>query len=183
MAETDARLVQRAREGDAAAFAELVRRHLRSAYLTALSVLMDPHDAEDAAQDALVTALERLEQCRDPERFAAWLRQIARNRALNVRRSRALRRVLSLGAAERVAADGGPESDLRLSGLRDSLIDGLARLREVQREVVLLHDLEGWRHREIAEALSIPEGTVRSHLFHARKALRGLLTEEPTLEE
>lgn len=183
MAETDARLVERAREGDAGAFSELVRRHFRSAYLTALSVLLDPHDAEDAAQDALVTALERLDGCREPERFAAWLRTIARNRALNLRRARALRRVFSLGAAERVAADGGPERDLRLSGLRDRIMDGLEGLKQVQREVVLLHDLEGWRHREIAEALSIPEGTVRSHLFHARKALREFLAEEPTLEE
>jgi RNA polymerase sigma-70 factor, ECF subfamily len=183
MAETDARLVELAREGDAGAFSELVHRHLRSAYLTALSVLLNPHDAEDAAQDALVTALERLEQCREPERFAAWLRQIARNRALNVRRSRKLRRVLSLGAALEVPAAESPERDLRVSELRGLLLDGLGRLSEVQREVVLLHDLEGWRHREISEALVLPEGTVRSHLFHARKALRRLLDGEPTLEE
>jgi RNA polymerase sigma-70 factor, ECF subfamily len=183
MAESDAQLVELARDGDAGAFAELVRRHLRSAYLTALAVLVNPADAEDAAQDALVTALERLEQCREPERFAAWLRQIARNRALNIRRSRALRRVLSLGAAVQIAAPESPERDLRLSGLRDALLGGLVRLSEVQREVVLLHDLEGWRHREIADVLGLPEGTVRSHLFHARKALRGLLGEEPFLEE
>lgn len=178
MAETDARLVELAREGDAGAFSELVRRHLRSAYLTALAVLVHPQDAEDVAQDALVTALERLEQCREPDRFGAWLRRIARNRALNLRRGRALRRALSLGAVLQVQADESPERDRQLGEMRDALLSGLKELTEVQREVVLLHDLEGWRHREIAETLEIPEGTVRSHLFHARRALRRLLPAE-----
>jgi RNA polymerase sigma-70 factor, ECF subfamily len=145
-------------------------------------VLLHPQDAEDAAQDAMITALERLEQCRDPDRFAAWLRQIARRRALNLRRSRRLRRVLSLGAAMETRSRENPERDLRLSGLREDLIAAIGTLGEVQREVVLLHDLEGWRHREISEALSLPEGTVRSHLFHARKALRKLLGQEHTPE-
>jgi RNA polymerase sigma-70 factor, ECF subfamily len=183
MEETDARLVELARGGDAEAFSELVRRHLRSAYLAALAVLIQPQDAEDAAQDAVITALERLEQCRHPEHFGSWLRQIARNRARNIRRSRNLRRVLTLGSALHVPGKESPERDLRLSVLRDGLLDGLGRITEVQREVVLLHDLEGWRHTEIASALGLPEGTVRSHLFHARKALRKLLQGELILED
>jgi len=61
----------------------------------------------------------------------------------------------------------------------------LQRLSEVQREVVLLHDLEGWRHREIAERLGMPSGTVRSHLHYARKRLREVLAGyiEPENEE
>jgi RNA polymerase sigma-70 factor, ECF subfamily len=183
MEETDARLVELARDGGADAFSELVRRHLRSAYLAALAVLVHPQDAEDAAQDAVITALERIEQCRQPEHFGSWLRQIARNRARNVRRSRNLRRVLTLGSALQVPGNENPDRDLRLSGIRNDLLDGLGQVTEVQREVVLLHDLEGWRHREIAEELGLPEGTVRSHLFHARKALRRLLSRELTMEE
>jgi RNA polymerase sigma-70 factor, ECF subfamily len=183
MEETDARLVELARGGDAEAFSQLARRHLRSAYLAALAVLVHPQDAEDAAQDAVIKALERIEQCRHPEQFGSWLRQIARNRARNVRRSRNLRRVLTLGSVLQVPGKESPQRDLRLSGIRDDLLDGLGRITEIQREVVLLHDLEGWRHTEIASALGLPEGTVRSHLFHARKALRKLLQGELILED
>jgi RNA polymerase sigma-70 factor (ECF subfamily) len=59
--------------------------------------------------------------------------------------------------------------------LRERLVVGLSAISETQREVVLLHDLEGWKHREIAEALGFPEGTVRYHLHQARRALRSLL--------
>ena len=59
--------------------------------------------------------------------------------------------------------------------LRQSLADALGGLPEIQREIVLLHDLEGWKHGEIADRLGLPSGTVRSHLHFARKALKGAL--------
>lgn len=176
MEESDAQLVERARAGNGAAFAELTRRHFRAAYAVALSILLHPHDAEDAAQDALITALERLEQCRDPERFGAWLRQIAANRARNLRRAQSVRRVFSLRSAAQVPGAEDPERDLANSEVRARLLDALRDLKQVQREVVLLHDLEGWKHREIAEAMRLPVGTVRSHLSHARRALRSRLS-------
>ena len=67
--------------------------------------------------------------------------------------------------------------------LRTLLEEALAELPEVQREIVLLHDMEGWKHREIAERLEIPSGTVRSHLHFARKALRAALGEVPGVPE
>jgi RNA polymerase sigma-70 factor (ECF subfamily) len=70
---------------------------------------------------------------------------------------------------------GDPGRDLDRSEIRRRLEAALGTLSEVQRRVVLLHDLEGYRHREIAMQLDIPEGTVRSHLFFARRALRELL--------
>lgn len=175
MPDSDALLVQRAREGDAAAFEQLVRRHLRAAHVVALAVLGDPADAEDACQDAFVRALERLEQCRDPERFRAWLLQIVRNHARNLRRGRTLRRMLSLDRALSVASRDDPSRAAERGELRDRLSELLERLPEVQRTVLLLHDLEGWRHREIADDLEIPEGTVRYHLSLARRTLRAQL--------
>ena len=76
----DVALVQRSLAGDSDAYSELVRRHLNGAYAVALSELGDTRDAEDAAQDSFIQALERLEECRDPARFGAWVRTIARNR-------------------------------------------------------------------------------------------------------
>jgi len=66
--------------------------------------------------------------------------------------------------------------------LRGHLAEALDALPQIQREIVLLHDLEGWKHREIAERLEIPAGTVRSHLHFARKALREALAESPVRE-
>lgn len=183
MSELDARLVERARAGDAAAFDGLVRRHVRSAYAVALGVLANPHDAEDACQDAFITALERLEQCREPERFAAWLLQIVRNRARNNLRAERARPVTALDPTVLHSADPGPAADAERAQLRDGLLAALSQLTEVQREVVLLHDLEGWRHGEIGDLLGIAEGTSRYHLSVARRALRPLLRPLASEEE
>jgi RNA polymerase sigma-70 factor (ECF subfamily) len=139
----------------------------------ALGVLGNPADAEDVCQDAFLTALEKLDECRDPKRFAAWLMRIVRNRALNVRESRALRQgePLEESVAEAVAGDD-PGRRAEQSELRGRLLAALGRLPPSQREVVLLHDLEGWKHREIADLLGTSEGAVRVRLLQARRHLR-----------
>jgi RNA polymerase sigma-70 factor, ECF subfamily len=170
--ESDARLVDRAREGDRAAFEKLVRRHIDAAHAVALAELADRRDAEDAVQDSFIAALERLEDCRDGASFGAWLRQIVRNRARSVRRRERIREADPLDRAAAASSTHSPLRDLERTRLRQRLEDALRTLTEVQRTVVLMHDLEGYRHREIAVELGIPEGTVRSHLFLARRALR-----------
>jgi RNA polymerase sigma-70 factor, ECF subfamily len=170
-----AELVRRARAGEPTAFDQLVRRHLRAAYVVALAVLGRPADADDIAQEAFVTALERLDDCRDPARFSGWLIQIVRNRALNALDKRKLR-------------DAGELTDVAVPGhagdvvLRARLLAALATLSAIQREIVLLHDLDGWTHAELADALGISEVNCRQHLFTARRALRaelaGLAPEE-----
>lgn len=161
-----AELVLRARRGDPTAFDELVRRHLRAAYVVALAVLGRPADADDIAQEAFVTALERLEDCRDPARFSGWLLQIVRNRAKHALDKRRLRD--PAGEPTDVAVPG-PTSDVVL---RAHLLAALAKLSAVQREIVLLHDLDGWTHAELADALGLSEVNCRQHLFTARRALR-----------
>lgn len=183
MTESDAQLVDRARRGDAAAFEALVHRHLRAVYTVSLAELGNVSDAEDALQDAFVTALQRLDECRNPDRFDAWLVQIARNRARDLRRRRTIRLTAPLDEAQVRASSASPSADAERSELRARLEAALVKLTDVQREVVLMHDLEGWKHREIAEVLGLPEGTVRSHLFHARRALRALLGPEVYAEE
>ncbi len=116
-----AELVLRARRGDPTAFDELVRRHLRAAYVVALAVLGRPADADDIAQEAFVTALERLEDCRDPARFSGWLLQIVRNRAKHALDKRRLRD--SAGEPTDVAVPG-PTSDVVL---RAHLLAALAK--------------------------------------------------------
>lgn len=168
---SDRDLVTAALRGGTDAFEALVRRHLRAAYAVALARTANPHDAEDVCQDAFIAALERLATLRDPDRFGPWLLEIVRNRALNLLRRR---RVRAEEPIEEAAHGGGsdPGRDLERSALRADLLAALATLDETRREVALLHDVEGWRHAEIAERLGMPEGTVRYHLHEARRTLR-----------
>jgi RNA polymerase sigma-70 factor (ECF subfamily) len=172
--------VRRAIRGEARAFDELARTFLRPAYAVALAVLGRPADAEDVAQEALVTALERIESCRDPERFGPWLLQSTRNRALNWLQHRKLADVPASVAA---VMDEGHHGEVERGPLRRQLLAALEAVTALQREVVLLHDLEGWTHAEIAAALEISEVSSRQHLFNARRTLRTRLGDPTPTEE
>ena len=113
----------------------------------------DAADAEDVTQDSFIAALERLEDCKEPDRFSGWLMQIVRNRALNFRRAQTIRAAAPLDAVENAASSSNPERDTSRSLLREELSDALEQLTELQRQVVMLHDIEGYKHREIGELL------------------------------
>lgn len=170
----DAELVRQALSGSQEAFESLVRRHLQAAHRVALSVVRNPYDAEDVCQDAFVTVVERIQECRHPERFRAWLLAIVRNRAHNARARRAVRDASPL-VPELTAGTDNPALGAQRSEMRGHLKTALEKLTELQREVLIRHDLEGWRHGEIAAELGISAGASRFHLFAARRALRGLL--------
>ncbi|MBM4184702.1 MAG: sigma-70 family RNA polymerase sigma factor [Gemmatimonadetes bacterium] len=178
----DSELVQKARNGDELAFCRLVERYQRPAYAVALSVTGRHEDAQDAAQESFLVALARLEECRSPERFGGWLMTIVRNRSKNLVRRESLRATDEVppGTRSRVPT---PERIAETNELRGLLKRALMDLPEVQRQIVLLHDLEGWKHREIADRLDLPCGTVRSHLHFARKALRSALEGVPGMRE
>ena len=174
----DGELVLRARRGEELALSMLIERYQRPAYALAFSVTGRHEDAEDAAQESFLVALDRLDECRDPERFAGWFMTIVRNRSRNLIRRESLRQTSDVphGTRSRLPA---PDKVAEASELRGVLKEAIAALPEVQQEVVLLHDLEGWKHREIAKRLGIPSGTVRSHLHFARKALKQALIQMP----
>ena len=180
--ETDARLIERARRGEGDAFDALMRRHMRAAYAVALAQTGDRDDAEDVCQDAFVTALARLDEVRRPEAFVGWLLQIVRNRAHNLRRHQRVRSALPLDVAHEAPTRArGPARDAEDAELRARLLEALENLTPTQREVVLLYDVQGWSHREIAAAVGTTEGAARVHLHHGRRALRALLG--PTYRE
>ena len=175
MNETDDTLVGRARRGDPGAFELLLRRYFRASYLVALAQLGEPAEAEDACQDAFVKAWEQLERCREGARFGAWILRIVRNAAHNRRDYLRVRRTESLDDDAAVHAKGSPETDLERRELADALHAALATLPQVQREIVLMHDLDDWQHARIAALLEISEVRSRRHLSDARKQLRALL--------
>jgi len=171
---SDGELVRAALKGAQEAFGVLVTRYQRPAYLVALSVTGNPEDAEDVAQEAFLVALKRLEDNRDPEKFAGWFLTIVRNRARNLLRRERIRRTEDL-SPELSPGLGGPGEDLARWEIREHIEKALEGLSDVRKEVLFLHDLEGWKHREIGERLGIPDGTVRSHLHFARRYLRDRL--------
>ena len=175
MTEPDASLVARVRAGDAAAFEVLLRRYFRAAYLVALARVGGRADAEDVCQEAFLRSWERIHECRAPERFAAWLLRIVRNAALNRRDYLGVRAAESLDHTAPLASSSRADSRAERAELRAALGAALAQLPVRQREVVLLHDLEGWPHADVAARLEMSELMSRRHLSDARRRLRDLL--------
>jgi RNA polymerase sigma-70 factor (ECF subfamily) len=170
----DAELALRAQAGDREAFGQLVQRYAGQARRVARAVLGNPEDADDAAQDGFLSALTHLARY-DPGRpFGPWLMRIVANAAADRRRRRRVRAAdeLSPTVAARTA---GPDVVTDQEAFRGALAAALAALPERQRVAVVLFDVEGYRHAEVAQVLGVPEGTVRSDVFHARRALRAAL--------
>jgi RNA polymerase sigma-70 factor, ECF subfamily len=177
---SDAELVGRTLAGDTTAYAELVRRYRRAALARALAVLGDSFEAEDVAQDSFVQAYDQLATCRDPGRFGAWMLTITHRAALNRARSIRRRRAVPMDATAAEsgaygAAENAGSETLDRGELQQKLTRALAELSPVQREVVLLADLEDWSHAEIADKTGVSVAMSRRHLSDARRKLRTLL--------
>src|SRR5215207_4076270 len=172
---TDEELVHRTLAGEQNAFAGLVRRHRRAALARALAILGDPADADDIAQEAFVQAYEQLATCRHPDRFAAWLLTIVHRRSLNRLRTIKRRRLVPLDDTLPTQHGDSALRTLERADLRAQLLAALARLAPIQREIVLLADVEHWPHDRIAQATGISVLMSRRHLSDARRRLRALL--------
>jgi len=174
--EEDKGLVAKTLAGDRDAFGVLVQRYAAQARRVARAVLGDPDDADDAAQDGFLSALVKLAQYDARRPFGPWLMRIVANAATDRRRRRNVRQAEPLDAS---LVGGGPRPDAAAvrSELGDRLRSALGELSERRRTAVVLFDVEGYSHAEIAGILGIPEGTVRSEVFHARRRLRTLLAD------
>jgi RNA polymerase sigma-70 factor (ECF subfamily) len=161
-------LVVAAQAGDRTAFAGLVHRHQRRAYAVARAIVLSHDDAEDAVQEGFLHAFRAMERFRPEQAFGAWLHRIVANAALDIARRRKVR-----DADELPETLSSPHRDpAEADELRLRLNAALSTLGERQRAVIVLHDVEGYKHAEIGTLLGIPEGTARSDLHHARAHLR-----------
>lgn len=164
-------LARAAVKGDADAFGELVLRHALSARRVVRAILGSEDEADDIVQEASLAAWMAVERF-DPTRlFRPWFMRIVANAALDTSRRRRVRKAEPLDDSY-ATTTSSPEQVAEASVLRDRLNHGLEALPERQRIALVLFDAEGYSHREIAEVLKVPEGTVRSYVFHARRALR-----------
>ena len=162
-------LVEQARDGDRDAFASLVRQVSDPLFAVAQRILRDTDLAEDALQDALVTAWRKLPHLREPERFEAWIHRILVHACYaEARRSR--RWTTSIQVLP-VDGPAGPDAPFDIAD-RDELERAFRRLPIDQRAVFVYHHYLGLPLVEIAETLGIPAGTARSRLHYATRALR-----------
>ena len=164
-------LVAAAQAGSVDSFAALVRMHQRRAYAVARAIVLTHEDAEDVVQEGFLHAYRALDRFQPDQAFGAWLHRIVANAALDLVRRRKVRDAAELPESVAVPFRDPAEA----AELRRRLGEGLALLSERQRAVIVLHDVEGFKHAEIARMLGIPEGTARSDLHHARAAMRRAL--------
>ncbi|MBT2511783.1 sigma-70 family RNA polymerase sigma factor [Streptomyces sp. ISL-98] len=169
----DRLLAVRASEGDDDAFAVLVRRHSSSLLALAYHLLGNRADAEDAVQDAFLSAWRRLPEFRHGALFGTWMYRIVTNRCLNTLRRQP--RALPLDAVpELTARDAGssPPHVAETDAATTALAQALRRLDPDQRVCWVLRELHGLHYEEIAHVTGTSEQTVRGRLFRARHTLR-----------
>jgi RNA polymerase sigma-70 factor (ECF subfamily) len=172
----DAYLVGRARAGYPDAYEFLVQRHSGMAYRVALRLVGNHHDAQDVAQEALVTAWENLAGFSADSSFSTWLYRIVTRRSLNkVTRSRSAHSLDLLGDVP--SAGGGTAAHVERNLTVDAVTNALAALPLSQRVVIVLHHFEGLSYAEVASVTRSTVPAVRSHLFRARRTLATTLEE------
>ncbi len=168
----EASLLDRARLGSPQAFADLVSRHRGAAWGVCLRITGNPHDAEDALQNALIAAWHHLDRFRGDARFSTWLHRIAANAALAVVRSRR-----DIPGHHQLPDRGSPVDDFAAYDESDRIQAALRRIPEDFRVAFVLREYGGLTYDEIARHQGIPVQTVKSRLNRARRAVAELLTE------
>ncbi len=182
-------LVQRAQDGDQAAFRTLFERYHRRAYAVALGVVKNPADARDVVQEAFVKVYRHLGNFQGNSSFYTWLYRITMNLSIDqVRRKKTARHVDYDDAVKRDGEGGDDPANLtpELTGadpsrkvtrqeLAEKIQEALATLPEYHRQVILLREVEGLSYEEIAKVMKVPKGTIMSRLFHARRKMQAAL--------
>jgi RNA polymerase sigma-70 factor (ECF subfamily) len=173
-------LVERAREGDVAAFEKLIAKYQSKVYTFAFAFTGSPDFAQDLAQEALVKVYKSLGSFRFQSAFSTWLYAIVRNTYLDAVKSRAGReRALEEPLTEREVAElhdfATAEERLLATESRRTVLRALRQVPVAYRTVVALADVQGLGYEEIAGALGVPVGTVKSRLKRGRDALKDVL--------
>lgn len=169
---TDAMLLERSKAGDNQAKGLLFQRYWKSVYLFSLRLLVDPDIAKDAAQNALIKALDSLAMLDKPEALRTWLLTITRNEVFTLLRRQRRNGVESLENYSHALDDHAtPLDEIILQERTEIIQHALHRLKPAFREVLILREYEQLSYVEIAAITESTESAVKSRLFHARKAM------------
>jgi len=180
-------LVRGARRGDLKAYDELVKRYQQRIYATIYHMTSNHEDANDIAQESFIKAFQALRSFKGGSSFYTWLYRIAVNKTINFLKQRKNRMHMSLNDLDfnaehdpdlmALISEHTPRRAAGLTELQKKLNEALMKLSEPHRLVVVMHDVQGHSHEEIAETMDCNVGTVRSRLFYARQQLQGYLAD------
>jgi RNA polymerase sigma-70 factor (ECF subfamily) len=180
-------LVHLAQRGDLAAYDELIQRYQQRIYATVYHMTSNHEDANDLAQESFIKAFQALKSFKGGSSFYTWLYRIAVNKTINFLKQRKNRTHMSLNDLDfntennpdlvALISDKTPRRDAGLKELSEKLNAALLKLSESHRLVMVLHDVQGLSHEEVAEVMECNIGTVRSRLFYARQQMQSLLTD------
>ena len=181
-------LVQRAKTGDLSAFDSLMVRYRQRLYAVIYNMTMNADDAADLTQESFVKAFRSLSKFREKSSFYTWLYRIGVNLTLSFLKKRKIRQFFSFDQA---SDDGGMSKDLEAvsstsstsvkkalnNELHEKLNEALSKLSDKHRTIVVLFEIDGLGHKEIAKIMNCTVGTVRSRLFYAKQQLQSYLSE------
>jgi RNA polymerase sigma-70 factor (ECF subfamily) len=185
----DNRLITECREGNTAAFGELVSRYQDRLFNTVLRLVDNAEDARDVVQEAFLHAYQSLNSFKGDSLFFTWIYRIAVNTAISARRKQ--RHVLRIqpGGEEKNTIDpldpsetNRPGHQIEMAEEERQVQEALRKLSTEHRAVLVMKDMEGMKYEEIAEVLGVPVGTIRSRLHRARLEIRDLLLQQENPE-
>ena len=174
-------LIERARAGDPAAERMLFDAHVDRVFRLAYRMTGNAYLAQDFTQDAFVKAFRKLDGFRGEAAFSTWLHSITVSAVIDGMRKRKRQWEREVGVEDLAAV--GPGTPAGDPGLKVKLARAIDGLSGILKAVFVMHDIEGYKHQEIAEILGVPEGTSKARLFRARRELRETLGGAVTAEE
>jgi len=181
-------VIESCKAGDKGAFAEIVLNYQRKVFNIAYRMLGNREEAKDLAQEVFLSVFESIRDLREEVKFEAWLTRITLNHCRNRWKYLKRRHYFNSdslndpietedGEMERPIYDplNNPEILCEKKMIQELIQRGLLKLKEDQRELIVLRDLQGFSYEEIGELFSLPEGTVKSKLHRARMDLKQIL--------
>lgn len=186
---TEAELISKAQQGDEDAFAQLLDDHQGKVYGLILRQTGSPEDAMELTQETFFNAWRGLPSFQQNSKFSTWLYRLATNVTIDFLRKEKRRRSLSVSSLSVEDDDDlrvldvpdhrfTPQSEAERRELQEAVHQGLSKLSDEHRQVLVLRELNGLSYSEIAQVLDIEEGTVKSRISRARLALRKILLED-----
>jgi len=190
--EEELKIIQDVAQGNKNAFEGLVLANQKNVYNLALKMLGNEEDALDISQEAFLKAYRQLEGFRGESRFSVWLYRLTYNLCIDFLRKKSKAKVISLTVQD----DGGEEHDIEIPDvrnlpedmafrkeLRKDIADSIGELGNKHREILVMREVTGMSYCEMADALNLSEGTVKSRLARARSTLASILVEKGTFPE
>lgn len=178
------KLIEQAKSGDQDAFAQLVLAHQNKVYTLCVHLVSDRQEAEDLAQEAFLKAWQNLDKFQGESSFATWMHRLTTNLCLDFLRKKTRRKNISVavslddeesGWSEPADHRQDPQQKLEQNERRQALSRALAELPEEHRRLLLMREVGGMSYQEIADALEVDLGTIKSRIARARERLRKIL--------